>query len=432
MVLYYINDVYYLYRHPIGYTLVSREDNKPTSVIAHLNKSGGDILSFFENGKDPEELLSHVMQKNDDILEFINHLIIKKVLIKKPRKYPALIGSDSLFLPITLQLEVTERCVQACKHCYINNIKFPEILDISSIEIILNKLRIYNLPLNIQITGGEPFLRDDIWEILDMVDNYSNIRWAIYTTGILIDENTSYRLSQYKNLYEIHVSLDGNEKLHDALRGKGSYKKTLRGIKYLIRYNKDKIKIATMLRHGLVKTIIDETVKIITQMGISLDRLEMGYIIPVGRGEVMKNEILTMDEFTEGLKLLKNYEIKHGDLYRWENEIKFFTSEEIKNTPHKLGIGGGNCGAGYISVAIAPNGDVYPCTIMVSYPQFKIGNIFRDPLEKIFMKEVKKWVYRKTPSPESCNGCKYLPYCNKCFGYEIAFCKNPGWLLYEK
>ena len=159
-------------------------------------------------------------------------------------------------------------------------------------------------------------------------------------------------------------------------------------------------------------------------------KIKHGYIIPVGRGESMKGEVLTMEEFAKGVELSNRHNIERSDFNKWK-ERDFTKVENFSKMSHKLGIGEGNCGTGYISVAVTPNGDIYPCSIMVSYPLFKMGNIFEDTLEKIFKTEAERWVYRKTPSRETCGDCKYLPYCNKCFGFEIAFCNNPGWLLYE-
>ena len=433
--MYSINEIYYLYKHPLGYSLLSRKPGKPTSTVAHFNKSGGEILSYFDKGSSIEDVISHIKEvygnsAANDAKSFIRELHKFGILVRGKRKTDAIVGSENLFLPVTLQLEVTERCIQSCKHCYIKNVKMPERLNATTIKSILDEFRPYNLPLNVQVTGGEPFLLDDIWEIFDVLDKYPNLRWALYTTGIVVDEGASIRLSQYKNLYEIHVSLDGNKEIHDSLRGKGSYEKTIKGIKKLNKYNANKIQIGCMLRHGMVEKTMEEIIKLIDELGISRKRLNLGYIIPVGRGESMKGEVPTMEEFAKGVELTHKYGIERSDFNRWK-ERDFTSVENFSKMSHKLGIGEGNCGAGYISVAITPNGDVYPCTIMVSYSQFKMGNIFEDSFEKIFRTEAERWVYRKTPSRETCGDCKYLPYCSKCFGFEIAFCKTPGWLLYE-
>ena len=306
----------------------------------------------------------------------------------------------------------------------------PERLDANTIKSILDKFKLYNLPLNVQVTGGEPLLLENIWEIFDILDTYPNLRWALYTTAILVNDYASMRLSKYKNLYEIHVSLDGNKEMHDSLRGKGSFEKTIKGIKNLNKYNVNKIQVGCMLRHGMVEKTMKEIIKIIDGLGISRKRLNMGYIIPVGRAESMKEEVLTMEEFAKGVELSYRYGIERSDFNKWK-KMDFTKVENFSKMSHKLGIGEGNCGAGYISVAITPNGDVYPCSIMVSYPRFKMGNIFNDTFEKIFRTEAERWVYRKNPSRETCGDCKYISYCNKCFGFEIAFCNNPGWLLYE-
>lgn len=91
----------------------------------------------------------------------------------------------------------------------------------------------------------------------------------------MVDDYASMRLSKYKNLYEIHVSLDGNKEMHDSLRGKGSYEKTIKGIKKLNKYNADKIQIGCMFRHGMMEKTMEKIIKVIDELCISRKRLNM-------------------------------------------------------------------------------------------------------------------------------------------------------------
>jgi len=155
----------------------------------------------------------------------------------------------------------------------------------------------------------------------------------------------------------------------------------------------------------MIGEIVHAVVKVIRGLGIPLDIQELGYIIPLGKGESMNDQVLTMPEFVEGLELAMKYGITHTDLSKWKHDIENHGKEKFMSFPHKLGVGAGNCGAGYI---------------------------FEDSMEKIFKKEAEKWVYIKTPSIDTSANCKYLPYCDKCVGFEMAFRKHLGWMLYGK
>ncbi len=425
-----LNPHMYLYRNPVEYTLLRRYEHQPTSVIAHLNISAGEIVSSFGYGKKVGDVINILKNKYnnmkiDDVMDFVKEMFFKNVLVEGKRDNPVVIGDSNMFLPITLQIEITRRCVLDCKHCYIKNRNLEEKINSKTFSEILDMFEPYNLPLNVQITGGETLLVEDVWELLDILEK-RNKRFSFYTTGLLVDEPISKRLGNYKNLYSINISLDGNKEEHEYLRGEGIYEKTIKSIKILKKYNKY-VQVGMVLRKNHI-----EAIRHVNDYLSQLDGVEMGigYLIPVGNGEKMIDEVPSMKDFVDGIKLSEKLNISKSDLFKWkedaENLEKLYMSEDgFSNMVHSLGIGGGNCGAGYVSVSIAPNGDIYPCVVLGSYEKFKIGNIFIDNIEKLFKEGSVKWAFRKTPSSETCGQCRYLPYCNKCFGYVAAFCNNP-------
>lgn len=220
--------------------------------------------------------------------------------------------------------------------------------------------------------------------------------------------------------------MDGNKTEHEYLRGKGTYERTVHAIKTVYKYNKN-LQIGTLMRKDSLEAIkhVHNTIRNIGDI-----ELGIGFLVPLGNGKKLRKEVPSIKNFVEGIRLSKELGIVKSDLFKWEEDIEYlekvYISEDgFSNMVHSLGLGEGNCGAGYVSVTIAPNGDVYPCVIVGSYPAFKMGNIFEDSLEYLFLEKAKKWVFRKTPSTKICGSCPHLPYCNKCFGYVVAFCKNP-------
>ena len=70
------------------------------------------------------------------------------------------------------------------------------------------------------MVGGEPTLRPDIIEVF----------CEEMPRRICIVTNGTYPLKRYKNLYFYWVSVDGTERIHDNIRGKGTYAKTKQNI----------------------------------------------------------------------------------------------------------------------------------------------------------------------------------------------------------
>jgi len=83
----------------------------------------------------------------------------------------------------------------------------------------------------IVLTGGEPFLRNDIFEICEYSSD-KGMHNTITTNGVLIDEELVKKISSSK-INHIHFSIDGKEKTHDFFRGDGVFKKATEAITLL-------------------------------------------------------------------------------------------------------------------------------------------------------------------------------------------------------
>lgn len=140
-----------------------------------------------------------------------------------------------LSAPIRVWLEVTGRCNLSCRECFNDNHQgFKENLSLSEIKAILDDLYQSGV-LQLTITGGEPLLRKDIWDILDYAFELGfGVRF--FTNGTTLNEANSKRLANYP-IAHIFVSLDGIGATNDALRGQGSSDKISQGIVNLAKKN---------------------------------------------------------------------------------------------------------------------------------------------------------------------------------------------------
>jgi MoaA/NifB/PqqE/SkfB family radical SAM enzyme len=129
-----------------------------------------------------------------------------------------------------LSIEVTSYCNLECKHCFARG----GIAGRSSLSVDLVKeiaAEGYSMGYRrLHITGGEPLLWEGLFAALDygFAMGYETI--TMNTNGTCLTEAISNRLGAYDGLL-ISVSLEGSEALHDRLRGKGSYRKAVQGIK---------------------------------------------------------------------------------------------------------------------------------------------------------------------------------------------------------
>ena len=143
-----------------------------------------------------------------------------------------------LNFPFKLSYAVTYRCNLKCKMCNIWK-KSPsdDELTLGEIDNFFKKANKFSW---VGIAGGEPFLRTDLTEIIDVVNTYCKRLCVLHfaTNGQLTDriiDLTRYIRKRNKNLKIVYtISIDGPPLLHDEIRGaSGAWDKAVRSFKYL-------------------------------------------------------------------------------------------------------------------------------------------------------------------------------------------------------
>lgn len=119
-----------------------------------------------------------------------------------------------------LELQITRNCNLRCRHCYIGPPRNEE-LSVAEVGRVLGEFERMQ-GLRVLLTGGEPLMHSAFGGINDLLPRYA-VRTIIFTNGVLM---TGKRLRTL-NAHEIQVSVDGMEKGHEALRGKGTYRKAM-------------------------------------------------------------------------------------------------------------------------------------------------------------------------------------------------------------
>jgi len=123
-----------------------------------------------------------------------------------------------------LELQITDSCNLKCRHCYIGERKNAELSPMRIKKILTEFEEMQGL--RVLITGGEPLVHSRFGEINKMLPHFF-IRKVLFTNGLLL----SKKLLEKLNIDEIQISIDGLEKAHDAMRGKGTFRKTVEALK---------------------------------------------------------------------------------------------------------------------------------------------------------------------------------------------------------
>ena len=140
--------------------------------------------------------------------------------------------------PHGIVYESTMRCNLHCEFCYVGN-----LLNIEGewrqempLEVIRRAFPERD-GLQVNLTGGEIFMRKDIMEVLDLFAQKKYVCGYLTTNGTIIDEPRADALADLALagfLKHISVSIDGPGELHDAARGvKGTFERTAAGLRRL-------------------------------------------------------------------------------------------------------------------------------------------------------------------------------------------------------
>ena len=154
---------------------------------------------------------------------------------------------EGLYVPhgLLLQWHITDRCNLRCSHCYQDTysgkeLQFEDILDV--LKQYKDLLQLWRhgegrLPVrgHITITGGEPFVRRDFLDLLEVFSaNKRHFSFAILTNGSFIDASVARKLHRLGTSF-VQVSIEGTQATHDMIRGHGDFDKTVSAVKHLVR-----------------------------------------------------------------------------------------------------------------------------------------------------------------------------------------------------
>lgn len=297
-----------------------------------------------------------------------------------------------------LFVECTNACNLKCKHCYLGNINKNSELPLEKIKDMLDQFSDIGGE-SVTLSGGEPFLRQDILEIIDYASSRP-LFISIFSNGILITDEIVKKLKQY-NIKEVQISLDGAKpETHDAYRGmKGAHKATLRAIDALRREG-IKVGVATIVN----RINIDELTGIV-------DICKNWETIPKFSHQERKGRAVTNG---------KDYQLTYYEHFQGILKARRYISEKTNQkpfnikVPEKLNLNSRRCSAGINSLTVLSNGDVYPC-MDLNTPQAKLGNICEQSINEMWdsKNEFLNMLRCSTLKDlKFCRDCRHLIYCD--------------------
>lgn len=266
-------------------------------------------------------------------------------------------------------------CNQKCVHCYAAGQAQAEEEELSTAQWleIIDKLREIGIP-QITFTGGEPTMRDDLFELID------HARWFVSrlnTNGIKLTKEYCEKLKEVE-IDSVQITFYSSDAdIHNTLVGASQYENTVKGIENAIEAGLN-LSINTPLC-TLNKDYV-ETLKFLHDKGVMY--VTCSGLITTGNATLKDSEKLQLskDEIKEVLKAASEYAFANGMEISFTSpgwiEDEFFDAHGL-TTP--------NCGACLSNMAITPGGNVVPCQSWLSGDV--LGNILADEWKTIWNNE---------------------------------------------
>ena len=253
--------------------------------------------------------------------------------------------------------EITNTCNYHCIYCIFNSEakKYEDELTTDEVKRTIKELKNNNFTY-IKFTGGEPFTRKDMIEILRYASRLG-FDMDISTNASLITEDIAKELKNI-NFPMVHVSLDGNDKYtHEYVRGENTFERTLRGIRYLTSNG-----IYTRIGTVIYKENEDKLEEIV-KLAIELKANEIIFSFMEAVGRLGGDETIISKRTINSVKEeLENLATK----YKKQIKVKYsFTENKITEAEEY-------CPAVNKFLYINNLGQVSPCTWVVSQnPEYK-------------------------------------------------------------
>lgn len=316
--------------------------------------------------------------------------------------------------PDMLQLCFLFRCNLRCKMCSVQE-KYEKLkspgnayeLDTKIIKDLIQQASQMKIK-QLFLIGGEPFLREDLFEIIKFAQEYKMLT-IVFTNGTLLDKPGMIEKICDSKLQSLGVSIDGaSENTYKNIRGEGIFEKIKNNIQLVNKFKKDRgliypsISVACTIMNQNIQELM-EIVNLARSLGadcinfqpVVMDNTDQrlrdasdSNWIPSSRYDLLDKTIDKLLEYKLANK--ENFKFIHSGLTQL-TLIKDYFKGALSLSKQK-------CYVGFNRIVISQDGKLYFCAPEPRNDQISFGNIYQDRLKdlwfsgqaRVFRKSIKK------------------------------------------
>ena len=322
--------------------------------------------------------------------------------------------------PRSLDLAITNRCNLRCGYCS----HFTSAGDVKDDLPKDEWLRFFQelnscSVMNLTIEGGEAFCREDLKELITGI-TANRMRFDILSNGTLITDDMAAFLSSTGRCNGVQVSIDGSiPTTHDVFRGKGNFKRAIKGIALLRKYNVP-VTVRVTIHRENVGDLDGIAMLLLEEIGLSSFSTNSASFLGLCRKNTDQVQ-LTAEEHSLAMKTLIRLNKKYdGRISAAAGPLAdardWLMMEQARRDGEKAIPGRGylrGCSGPNSQLAVRADGVIVPCSQM---SHIDLGRINQDPIKNIWqdhpeLKRLRERGNIPLDNFESCKGCEYINYC---------------------
>ena len=313
--------------------------------------------------------------------------------------------------------ETTRNCNLSCIHCRASATSGPyeNELDTPAAHRLLDQIAEVGKPIII-LTGGEPLLREDIFEIA-AYGTRLGLRMVMAPNGTLVTAENARKLVN-AGIQRISISLDGADaRSHDRFRGvSGAYEGALQGIRHAKAAG-----LEFQINTTITKTNLDQIpliLKLAEELGAAAHHIFL--LVPTGRGKYIVDQEIDAREYEETLNWFYDQRAQTGlqlkatcapHYYRILRQRAKADGQSVTFETHGLDAVTRGCLAGTGFCFISHRGIVQPCGFL----DLNCGDVTRETFGHIWRHSEVFKTLRDTGRLEGkCGDCEFRKVCGGC------------------
>lgn len=302
-----------------------------------------------------------------------------------------------LSAPLRVHLQITNECQLRCRHCsQESRDPLADELTFEEIKKLLNDLVSIGT-FEVNIAGGEPFLREDLLQIITYARSLG-MNVTLSTSGLFVSRVVAKKIAEI-GLKRIRISFDGaTEKSYDYFRGKGTYRRAIRGIKTL----RELFDIPIVVHTVLMKPNLTEILTILRAVQkLRCNIWSVDFVKPLGSAKNAKQFLLDREDVSQIMNTIKRLQEA--------SSIKIEMPQFPYKAPKKGVYRGFGCVGANLYCYISANGNVKPCSFVSE--NYQSGNIRKQHIKDIWLQGKGHLDFRELAGNETCLNCEFYNSC---------------------